>query len=196
MTGASLMKPLTFAACAAVVAALAGCASSSSTNPLAEHTLHGTLTCQSVLVSGNTLANEVSTLFTDNQAISGQWANAEAATMGANTTPTAAQNQAITDLLAHAERPGHRNWSHGQPRPRCRFAGQQREQAHERRVRLAVRRPRRQLRHHHPEQDLRRGRDRLIPPGLNQAPVAHHRLDAEHRGAAFDLCAAGGLILR
>ena len=96
MTGASLMKPLTFAACAAVVAALAGCASSSSTNPLAEHTLHGTLTCQSVLVSGNTLANEVSTLFTDNQAISGQWANAEAEI---NTTPTAAQNQAITDLL-------------------------------------------------------------------------------------------------
>ena len=97
MTGASLMKPLTFAACAAVVAALAGCASSSSTNPLAEHTLHGTLTCQSVLVSGNTLANEVSTLFTDNQAISGQWAKAEAAI---NTTPTAAQTQAITDLLA------------------------------------------------------------------------------------------------
>jgi hypothetical protein len=97
MTGASLMKPLTFAACAAVVAALAGCASSSSTNPLAEHTLHGTLTCQSVLVSGNTLANEVSALFTDNQAISGQWAKAEAAI---NTTPTAAQYQAITDLLA------------------------------------------------------------------------------------------------
>jgi hypothetical protein len=94
------MKPLTFAACAAVVAALAGCASSSSTNPLAEHTLHGTLTCQSVLVSGNTLANEVSTLFTDNQAISGQWANAEAATTGANTTSTAAQDQAIADLLA------------------------------------------------------------------------------------------------
>ena len=96
MTGASLMKPLTFAACAAVVAALAGCTSSASTNPLAEHTLHGTLTCQSVLVSGNTLANEVSTLFTDNQAIGGQWANAEAAI---NTTPTVAQNQAITDLL-------------------------------------------------------------------------------------------------
>ena len=99
MTGASLMKPLTFAACAAVVA-LAGCASSSSTNPLAEHTLHGTLTCQSVMVSGNTLANDVSTLFTDDQAISGQWANAEAETTGANTTPTVAQNQAITDLLA------------------------------------------------------------------------------------------------
>lgn len=97
MTGANLMKPLTFAACAAVVAALAGCASSSSTNPLAEHTLHGTLTCQSVLVSGNTVANEVSTLFTDNQAISGQWANAEAEI---NTTATAAQVQAITDLLA------------------------------------------------------------------------------------------------
>jgi len=96
MTGASLMKPLTFAACAAVVAALAGCTSSASTNPLAEHTLHGTLTCQSVLVSGNTLANEVSTLFTDNQAIGGQWANAEAVI---NTTPTVAQNQAITDLL-------------------------------------------------------------------------------------------------
>jgi hypothetical protein len=94
------MRPLTFAACAAVVAALAGCASSSSTNPLAEHNLHGTLTCQSVLVSGNTLANEVNTLFTDNQAISGQWANAEAAATGANTTPTAAQDQAITHLIA------------------------------------------------------------------------------------------------
>ena len=100
MTGASPMKPLIFAACAAVLAALAGCASSSSTNPLAEHSLHGTLTCQSVLDSGNTLANEVSTLFTDNQAINGQWANAEAAATGANTTPTAAQDQAITDLTA------------------------------------------------------------------------------------------------
>jgi hypothetical protein len=100
MTGASLIKPLTFAVCAAVVAALGGCASSSSANPLAQHSLHGTLTCQSVLVSGNTLANEVSALFTDNQAISGQWANAEAATTGANTTPTAAQDHAITDLLA------------------------------------------------------------------------------------------------
>ena len=100
MTGASLMKPLTFAACAAVVAALAGCASSSSTNPLAQHTLTGTLTCQSVLDSGNTLANDVSKLFTDDQAINGQWANAEAATTGANTTPTAAEDQAITDLTA------------------------------------------------------------------------------------------------
>jgi hypothetical protein len=98
MTGASLMKPLTFAVCAAAVAALSGCASSSSTNPLAEHTLTGTLTCQSVLVSGNTLANDVSKLFTDDQAINGQWANAEAAATGANTTPTAAQDQAITDL--------------------------------------------------------------------------------------------------
>ena len=100
MTGASLRQSLTFAACAAVAAALAGCASSSSTNPLVEHSLHGTLTCQSVLVSGNTLANEVGALFTDNQAISGQWANAEAAATGANTTPTAAQDRAITDLIA------------------------------------------------------------------------------------------------
>ncbi|MGH3269554.1 MAG: hypothetical protein ACRDN1_10890 [Trebonia sp.] len=92
------MKPLTFAACAAVLAALAGCASSSSTNPLAEHTLHGTLTCQSVLDSGSTLANDVSKLSNDDQAINGQWANAEAATTGAN--PTAAQDQAITDLTA------------------------------------------------------------------------------------------------
>ena len=99
MTGASLMKPLTFAACAAVVAALAGCASSSSTNPLAEHTLTGKLTCQSVLDSGSTLANDVGKLFTDDQAINGQWANAEAATTGAN-TPTVAQDQAITDLTA------------------------------------------------------------------------------------------------
>jgi len=94
------MKPLAFAACAAALAALAGCASSSSNNPLAEHSLHGTLTCQSVLVSGNTLANEINRLFTDNQAISGQWANAEAAATGANTTPTAAETQAITDLTA------------------------------------------------------------------------------------------------
>ena len=100
MTGACLMKPLAFAACATALAALAGCASSSSNNPLAEHSLHGTLTCQSVLVSGNTLANEINKLFTDNQAINGQWANAEAAATGANTTPTAAQNQAITDLTA------------------------------------------------------------------------------------------------
>jgi hypothetical protein len=98
MTGASFTRPLTFAACAAVVAALAGCASSSSTNPLAEHTLTGTLTCQSVLDSGNTLANEVNKLFTDDQAINGQWASAEAAITGASTTPTAAQDQAITDL--------------------------------------------------------------------------------------------------
>jgi hypothetical protein len=94
------MKSLTFGACAAVLAALAGCASSSSTNPLVEHNLHGTLTCQSVLVSGNTLANEIAALFTDNQAINGQWATAEAAATGANTTPTAAQDQAITDLIA------------------------------------------------------------------------------------------------
>jgi hypothetical protein len=100
MTGARLMKPLTVAACAAVVAALAGCASSSSTNPLAQHTLTGTLTCQSVLDSGSTLANDVGKLFTDDQAINGQWANAEAAATGAATTPTAAQTQAITDLTA------------------------------------------------------------------------------------------------
>jgi hypothetical protein len=96
MTGASFVRPLTLAACAAVVAALAGCTSSSSTNPLAEHTLTGTLTCQSVLDSGSTLANDVGKLFTDDQAINGQWANAEAAT-GDNTS-TAAQVQAITDL--------------------------------------------------------------------------------------------------
>lgn len=100
------MKTLTFgacacaSACAAVLVALAGCANSSSSNPLIEHSLHGTLTCQYVLASGNTLANEVATLFTDNQAISGQWAKAEAATTGANTEPTAAQDQAITDLIA------------------------------------------------------------------------------------------------
>jgi hypothetical protein len=96
------MKTLTFGACAcaAVLVALAGCANSSSSNPLIEHSLHGALTCQSVLVSGNTLANEVATLFSDNQAISGQWAKAEAATTGANTQPTAAQDQAITDLIA------------------------------------------------------------------------------------------------
>jgi hypothetical protein len=100
MTGRNLVRTLTFGACAAVLAALAGCASSSSANPLAEHTLHGTLTCESVLDSGSTLANDVGKLFTDDQAISGQWANAEAATTGANTTPTAAQDQAITDLIA------------------------------------------------------------------------------------------------
>lgn len=100
MAGRNLMRTMTLGACAAVLVALAGCASSSSNNPLAEHALHGTLTCQSVLVSGNTLANEIGTLFTDNQAINGQWATAEAAATGANTTPTAAQDQAITDLIA------------------------------------------------------------------------------------------------
>ncbi len=53
-----------------------------------------------MLDSGSTLANDISKLFTDDQAINGQWANAEAATTGANTTPTAAQDQAITDLIA------------------------------------------------------------------------------------------------
>jgi len=46
---------LAIGACAAVLAALAGCASdSSSVNPLLQHALSGTLTCQSVMVSGHT----------------------------------------------------------------------------------------------------------------------------------------------
>jgi hypothetical protein len=100
MAGQNLMRTMTLGACAAVLVALAGCASSSSTNPLAEHSLHGTLTCQSVLDSGSTLANDIGKLFTDDQAINGQWATAEAAATGANTTPSAAQDQAITDLIA------------------------------------------------------------------------------------------------
>lgn len=100
MAGQNLMKTMTLGACAAVLVALAGCASSSSSNPLVEHALHGTLTCQSVLDSGSTLANDIGKLFTDDQAINGQWATAEAAATGANTTPTAAQDQAITDLIA------------------------------------------------------------------------------------------------
>jgi hypothetical protein len=82
----------------AVLATLAGCASDSSSNPLLNHTQHGTLSCGSMMVSGNTLAYDIQTLATDNQAISGQWTAAEAAIAGKNTTPTAAQDQAITDL--------------------------------------------------------------------------------------------------
>jgi len=89
-----------FVLCAAVLAALVGCASSSSTNPLLKHSIHGTLSCESMMASGNTLAYDIQTLATDNQAISGQWTAAEAATTGAKTTPTAAQDQAITDLDA------------------------------------------------------------------------------------------------
>ena len=94
------MRTLMLVAGAAVLAALAGCASNSSTNPLLKHSAHGTLSCETVMASGNTLAYDIQTLATDNQAISGQWAAAEAATTGANTTPTAAQDQAITDLDA------------------------------------------------------------------------------------------------
>lgn len=88
--------------CAAVLAAaaLAGCASSSSSNPLLNHSQHGTLNCTSMMYSGNTLAYDVQTLATDNQAIKGEWAAAEAATTGANGSPTSAQNQAITDLTS------------------------------------------------------------------------------------------------
>jgi hypothetical protein len=102
MTGACLAyRTLAIGACAAVLAAVAGCASASSTqNPLLQHALHGTLTCQSVMASGHTLGNDISTLATDNQAIRGQWADAEAETMGGSTSPSAAQNQAITDLTA------------------------------------------------------------------------------------------------
>jgi hypothetical protein len=92
------MRPLALGACAAVLAAMAGCASNSSTNPLLNHSAHGTLTCQSMMASGNTLAYDIQTLATDNKAISGQWTQAEAATTGKNTTPTPAQDQAITDL--------------------------------------------------------------------------------------------------
>lgn len=93
------MRPLAIGACAAVLAAaLAGCASNSSSNPLLNHTEQGTLSCGSMMASGNTLAYDIQTLATDNQAINGQWTQAEAATTGKNTTPTAAQDQAITDL--------------------------------------------------------------------------------------------------
>lgn len=98
--GWPVMKNVAFGAYAGVLAALAGCASSSSTNPLLEHSLHGTLTCQSLLVSGHTLGNDITTLASDNQAISGQWAQAEAAATSSSATPTAAQDQAITDLTA------------------------------------------------------------------------------------------------
>jgi outer membrane murein-binding lipoprotein Lpp len=94
------MRMVAAGACAAVLAALvlAGCASSSSTNPLLKHSQHGTLSCTSMMVSGNTLAYDAQTLASDNQAISGQWTAAEAAIAGANSTPTSAQQQAITDL--------------------------------------------------------------------------------------------------
>lgn len=92
------MRPLALGACAAVLAALAGCASNSSSNPLLHHSLNGTLTCNSLMVSGNTAAYDIQLLAAASQAISGQWTQAEAATTGKNTTPTAAQDQAITDL--------------------------------------------------------------------------------------------------
>jgi hypothetical protein len=102
------MRTVAVGACAAVpavVAALAslvvaGCASNSSTNPLLNHSQHGTLSCTTMMYSGNTLAYDAQTLATDNQAISGQWTAAEAATTGANSTPTSAQQQAITDLTS------------------------------------------------------------------------------------------------
>lgn len=92
------MRPLALGACAAVLAALAGCAGSSSSNPLLRHSVNGTLTCSSLMASGNTLAYDIQSLASANEAISGQWTQAEAATTGKNTTPTAAQDQAITDL--------------------------------------------------------------------------------------------------
>jgi hypothetical protein len=96
------MRTVAVGACAAVLAALAlaGCASDSSSNPLLNHSQHGTLSCTSMMYSGNTLAYDVQTLATDNQAIKGEWAAAEAAATGANSTPTSAQNQAITDLTS------------------------------------------------------------------------------------------------
>ena len=86
-------------ACAAMLAAVAvaGCASSSSTNPLLNHTQDGKLSCSSMMVSGNTLAYDAQTLATDNTAISGQWTAAEAATANGS-GPTSAQQQAINDL--------------------------------------------------------------------------------------------------
>jgi len=86
-------------ACAAMLAAVAvaGCASSSSTNPLLNHTQAGKLSCSSMMVSGNTLAYDAQTLATDNTAISGQWTAAEAATANGS-APTTAQQQAINDL--------------------------------------------------------------------------------------------------
>jgi hypothetical protein len=77
--------------------AVTGCASSSSTNPLLNHTQDGTLSCSSMMVSGNTLAYDAQTLATDNTAISGQWTAAEAATANGS-APTTAQQQAINDL--------------------------------------------------------------------------------------------------
>lgn len=94
------MRTLAFVAGAAVLAALAGCASDSSSNPLLNHSAHGMLTCTTMMVSGNTLAYDIQALATDNTAISGQWSKAEAATTGANTSPTPAEDQAITDLDA------------------------------------------------------------------------------------------------
>jgi hypothetical protein len=91
---------LALGSCAAALAALGGCSSDSSTNPLLQHALHGTLTCQSVLASGHTLGADVSTLATDDQAIRGMWAQAESQTTGGSGSPSAAQDQAITDLTA------------------------------------------------------------------------------------------------
>ena len=92
------MRTATVGACAAVLAALAvaGCASATSTNPLLNHTQNGKLSCTSMMVSGNTLAYDAQTLATDNNAISGQWTAAEAATNGS--APSTAQQAAINDL--------------------------------------------------------------------------------------------------
>jgi hypothetical protein len=92
------MRTATVGACSAVLAALAvaGCASATSTNPLLNHTQNGKLSCTSMMVSGNTLAYDAQTLATDNNAISGQWTAAEAATDGS--APSTAQQNAINDL--------------------------------------------------------------------------------------------------
>jgi hypothetical protein len=93
------MKTAAVGACVAIIAglAVAGCASTASTNPLLNHTQSGTLSCTSMMVSGNTLAYDAQTLATDNNAISGQWTAAEAAT-ASGSAPTSAQQQAINDL--------------------------------------------------------------------------------------------------
>jgi hypothetical protein len=59
------------------------------------------LTCQSAFASGNTLTADIATLAADDQAIDGQWTQAEATgDVNGTATPTAAQTKAANDLTA------------------------------------------------------------------------------------------------
>jgi hypothetical protein len=89
-----------------LVAALAGCAGSSShpsQSALFQPASKTTLTCTSVFADGNTLKSVIGMLAADDNAIGGQWATAEAEATGdvnGTATPTAAQSKASNDLTS------------------------------------------------------------------------------------------------